>query len=251
MRHFSQRRHFPVEQFRHAKTEVGRILTFLEHGERSFGTRSSNAGHTVEIDVLDAIGEDWWFDGVTAKKVKEAIDAFPKASLIRVLINSPGGYTDEGIAIQSLLKRHAARVEVEVLGMMASAATLVALGGDTIRMHEGAYAMIHQAATGAYGFEADLRAAAESLRVVNESIVSMYGRRTGKGEAEVRAAVMATTWFTAEEAIAWGLADELIGGHARAAAPAPAPAASTVSARSIARLQERSREFTRRKDLLH
>lgn len=216
-----------MQQARSMNSEEQRIRAWNEQKLGRFDSRTTNLGGVavLEISILDVIGLDYWWsdEGITSKRIQKVMEQSPGVSLIRALINSPGGYTDEGLAIQALLKRHAARVECEVLGMMASAATLVALGGDTIKMHQGAYAMIHQASTCACGTVADLEAGVKGLLVTNESIINLYRSRNGKTDAEVREAVMNTTYFTAEEAVAWGLADEVIPVTAGPVKPAATP----------------------------
>src|SRR5690606_15225806 len=95
--------------------------------EREFRAEQKGGGLELELTILDVIGGGFWYEGVTAKSVKRALDEAKNAKLIRVLINSPGGAVWDGVAIQSLLKRHSARVEIEVLGEAASAASVIAM----------------------------------------------------------------------------------------------------------------------------
>lgn len=215
----------PSQQF---KNEAERIHAWLNRSdvERRFTNKVKDGG-VLELSIMDVIGESFWFEGITAKNVKRALDAAPNVSLIKVLINSPGGYTSDGHAIMSLLKRHSARVEVEVLGEMASAATTVSMAADHIAMHEGSYSMIHQAAGGAFGFASDIRQAFEALEMLNETIIDVYTARCGRTRDEVSEAVMRTTWFSAKEAVEWGLADEVIPAKARPV-PEPEPAPTNI-----------------------
>lgn len=175
---------------------------------------NAKADGEVEISMLDVIGEDWWTGGgITAKSVKARLDANPNAKVIRVLLNSPGGDVFEGLAIRSLLKRSGARVEVEVLGWAASAASVIAMAGDTIAMHEGSMMMVHKAWTIAIGDDSDMRATADFLGKINDSIVDIYERRTGRARDEVVEMVAAETWMTAHDAVEQKFADSVIVGE--------------------------------------
>lgn len=168
-------------------------------------SRTFNAvrnGDALEISILDVIGYDFWSGGgVTSKQVKRELDANKDAKTVKVLVNSPGGDVWEGIAIHSLLNRHAGNVQIEVIGLAASAASVIAMAGSSIAMHEGAMMMIHPAWTIAMGNKSDLNDTAEFLAKVDDSILAIYKRRTGRDEADVKAMVEAETWMTAQQAV--------------------------------------------------
>jgi ATP-dependent protease ClpP protease subunit len=89
------------------------------------------------ISILDVIGEDWWTGGgFTAKRASAALRSIGASDVV-VNINSPGGDMFEGIAIYNLLAAHPAKVTVNVLGIAASAASIIAMAGDEILMGEG------------------------------------------------------------------------------------------------------------------
>ncbi len=168
---------------------------------RAFNAKTSADG-VLELNMLDIIGEDWWTGGgITANRVKQQLDANKDAKTIRVLMNSPGGDAFEGLAIQSLLNRTGARIEFEIIGLAASAATVIAMAGDSIAIHEGAMFMVHEAWTFGVGNKRDLRTTADFLEKVDGSILDVYKRRTGRDTAELSALVEATTWMTAHEAV--------------------------------------------------
>lgn len=169
------------------------------------------ADGVLELNMLDVIGEDWWTGGgITAGRVKSALDANKDAKTIKVLMNSPGGDAFEGLAIQSLLKRTGAQIEIEIIGLAASAATIIAMAGDKISIHEGAMFMIHEAWTITMGSKRDMRQVADFLQKVDNSILDIYARRTGRAADEVRALVEAETWMTAHEAVAEKFATSVI-----------------------------------------
>ena len=137
-------------------------------------------------------------------KLKEA----PGDIVLR--INSPGGDIFDGIAIYNDLVRHAGHVRVEIVGLAASAASLIAMASDEIAIADNAFMMIHRAWTIAVGNEADHAAAAELLRGIDRAMASTYVVRTGQQLAAVRQLMDAETWFDGQAAIDAGLADELL-----------------------------------------
>ncbi len=116
-------------------------------------------------------------------------------------------------AIVAALRGSGAKVIAHVDGLAASAVTFIAVNCHEIRMADGAFFMIHQAGTGAWGNAADLRETADLLDKVDNTIVADYVRKTGQDEQQVRAWMAAETWFTAEEAKAAGLIDAIVTGQ--------------------------------------
>lgn len=94
--------------------------------------------------IFDVIGENGMGGGVSLRRIAAALRRIgPNA--VTVQINSPGGDMFEGIAIYNLLRTHPAAVTVEVLGLAASAASIIAMAGDDIRMSPGSFLMLHTA----------------------------------------------------------------------------------------------------------
>lgn len=180
-------------------------------GGRGFHAAVKAGGAELELSMLDMIGADWWSGGgVTSKWVKQQLDANPDATTIRVLLDSPGGSVFDGVAIHNLLKRHKANVEIEVIGEASSAASVIAMAGNTIKMHEGTAMMIHRASCMAWGFDEDLRTAADALTVITGSITDIYETRTGRARADIEAMVKKETWMSASVAVKEGFADEVV-----------------------------------------
>lgn len=163
----------------------------------------------AEILVMDVIGEDFWTGGgVTAKRVKEQLDALGEVEEITVRINSPGGNVWDGLAIYNLLKQHSAKVLVFVDALAASAASVIAMAGDKITMGEGAQIMIHNASTFAWGDGDDLRKAADVTDRVNAEMIAIYASRSSMSAKQIESAMNEETWFNPQEAIDAGFADE-------------------------------------------
>lgn len=159
------------------------------------------------ITMFDVIGEDFWSGaGVTAKRVSAALRAIgPKDVTVR--INSPGGDMFEGIAIYNLLRGHPAKVMVEVLGWAASAASIIAMAGDEIRMGLGTFMMVHNAWGLVIGNRHDLADAAMLFEQFDSAIADIYEARTGLDRAEIVRLMDAETFMSPAEAIKNGFAD--------------------------------------------
>jgi ATP-dependent Clp endopeptidase proteolytic subunit ClpP len=164
----------------------------------------------AEIRIYDEIGLNWWGEGVSAKQMADDLEALD-VSTIALRINSPGGSVFEGNTIYNALRRHDATVTTYVDGLAASAASIVALAGDEVIMAPNAMMMIHDAWGFAIGNAADMRKQADTLEKVNATLVATYRGRTGKSNEEILAAMADETWFDAETAVEWGLADRVDG----------------------------------------
>src|SRR5690606_10410580 len=159
------------------------------------------------ISIFDVIGEDGWTGGgVTAKRISAALRSIGNRDVI-VRINSPGGDMFEGIAIYNLLRTHPAKVTVEVLGWAASAASIIAMAGDEIRMGLGTFIMVHKPWGMVVGTDDDFLDAADLFKTFTAALVDIYEARTGMKRSEIEALVAAETFMGPSEAVANGFAD--------------------------------------------
>lgn len=166
---------------------------------------------TVDGQVLEIYGEiGGW--GVTAQDVaRELAEATGDVS---VRCSSPGGDVFEGVAIMNLLRAHEGRVTGVVEGYAASAASLVMVGGcDHLIMRPSAELMVHNAWTVVDGDAGELRRISDDLERMNVKMAEIYAAKTGSGVEMFRAAMERETWYSAEEALAVGLADEIRDGR--------------------------------------
>lgn len=159
----------------------------------------------VDVDVYDVIG-DFWGEGVPARSVLAKLRVAKNASQINVRINSGGGDAYDGIAIYNLLVAHKAKVVVDIDGLAASAASLIAMAGDEIRMSESALMMIHNPWTFTIGDAADLREKADQLDKLRDALANAYIQRSGLPREKVIELLDAETWFNADEAVELGFA---------------------------------------------
>lgn len=162
----------------------------------------------AELWIYDFIGHGFFEDGVTAEAVRDDLAKRDKSERLVARINSPGGDVFEAVAIRTLLAQWPGGVDVQVDGLAASSASYIATVGERVAIAEGGMIMIHEPWTVARGNSAKIRKAAATLDKVADSLVAAYSRKAGRGDDEVREAMKAETWFTADEAIAFGLATE-------------------------------------------
>lgn len=162
------------------------------------------------ISIYDVIGYDYWTgEGVTAKRISAALRSLG-AGPVTVNINSPGGDLFEGLAIYNLLREHKGEVTVKVIGVAASAASIIAMAGDTVQVARAGFLMIHNTWVMAVGNRNDLREYADTLEPFDRAMADIYAARTGQ-EAKAMAKLMdAETWIGGSDAIEQGFADELL-----------------------------------------
>jgi len=180
------------------------------------------AWDTVDLIIYDVIGEGW-YGGIGAKAIAESLKDHKNAATINVFLNSSGGDVFDALAIYNTLARHKARVIVHVDGAALSAASIVAMAGDTIRMAENALLMIHDPWAIFAGTADELRAQADLMDKSKETLVNTYAARSGRDTAEISDWMTAESWFSAAEAVDAGLADEVVEAKKLAAFGRPAP----------------------------
>jgi ATP-dependent Clp protease protease subunit len=159
-----------------------------------------------EIWLYDQVG-DGFFGGMSAKTFAEELTKLGQVDVVNLRINSPGGSVFDGVAIYNTLKRHPARIEVDVDGIAASIASVIAMSGDEIRMAANAMMMIHDPHGFAMGQAEDMRKTADLLDQIKGVIVDTYAKRTGKAGDDIAQLMSDETWMTASEAQQHGFSD--------------------------------------------
>lgn len=174
-----------------------------------FEIRAAAQEGDVEVFIYDYIGKSWWNDrAMDAKKLIDSL-AEVKDRHVAVHINSLGGDAFEGQAIHNALRRHPGGTTAYIDGVCASAATFAALGCDKVVMAANALFMIHKAWTIELGSADDMRKIANTLDKVDATQVSVYHERTGIPKDELLEAMGEESWYTAEEALEKGFADQV------------------------------------------
>ena len=165
------------------------------------------------MSVFDVIGQDYWGEGITAKRIAGALRAMNGAD-VTVNINSPGGDMFEGLAIYNLLREYEGHVTVKVLGIAASAASIIAMAGDDIQIGRGAFLMIHNCWLYAMGNRHDFAELAQSLEPFDTAMADIYAARSGLDIAAVQKLMDAESYIGGSDAVAKGLADSLLSADA-------------------------------------
>lgn len=199
---------------------------------------------SAEVFIYSDIGA--YYDGVTSKAFIEDLQRLGPVDKITVRINSAGGIVFEAFAIFNALKRHPAEIEVAIDGLAASAASVIAMAGDSIEIAANARLMIHRPWNVGIGTADELRKTADQLDELEKQIVGIYADRTGQDSAKISAMMAEETWIGAEQAKELGFADT-IAEENKAAAMAfdlsrfkhpPAELKTRPPAGEMARLQE-------------
>lgn len=161
------------------------------------------------ISVLDVIGQDWWGEGVTAKRIAAALRQIGQRD-VTVNINSPGGDFFEGLAIYNVLREHPAKVTVKILGLAASAASVIAMAGDDVLIGRAAFLMIHNTWVVAGGDRHALREVADWLEPFDSASVDIYAARSGLDGKKIGQMLDRETWIGGQSAVDQGFADGLL-----------------------------------------
>jgi len=185
-------------------------------------------GTPARLDIYDEIGWSWFDEGVTASTFNQKLQAITAPS-IELHINSPGGDVFDGLAILNLLRATAKPIDVIVDGLAASAASFIAQAGDTVTMMPQSQMMIHDASGVCFGNAAEMTEMAELLDHMSQNIADVYAMRTGAPADDWRMAMKTETWYSADEAVAAGLADK-VGAVQRGQKVTPEPAETAVAA---------------------
>ncbi len=176
--------------------------------EDAAGIRAIARGDNV-ITMFGIIGEDFWEEGITAKKVASQLRAIGDRP-VEIQINSAGGDMFEGIAIYNVLREHPQDITVKIVGMAASAASIIAMAGDRVEIGAASFIMIHNCWVVAMGNRLDMAEVAQWLAPFDEAMRGVYAARTGQKEDEIAAWMDAETFMSGATAIERGFADGLL-----------------------------------------
>lgn len=187
-----------------------------------------------EILIYEPIGADPPFGGISAKQVVEALRPH-RGRQVTIRLNSPGGNAADGVAIYNQLRMHPGGVVVHVDSEASSAASIVAMGGTQVLMARGSLLMIHNPYSIVAGDADRHRQAAAFLENVTSAVIDIYHAKTAIARDKIAAWMAVETWWTADAAVADGLADGLL----------DAPAVAACSDRSLFQYQNTPAELLR------
>lgn len=181
--------------------------------ERWNGCIRAAGNEDNSISIFDVIGRDYWDEGVTAKRIAGALRAM-NGEDVTININSPGGDMFEGLAIYNLLREYQGKVTVKVLGIAASAASIIAMAGDEVQIGRGAFLMIHNCWVYAMGNRHDFTQLAQSLEPFDKAMADIYASRSGLDIDAVHQLMDAESYIGGSDAVEKGLADSLMSADA-------------------------------------
>lgn len=171
--------------------------------------KSASEKDEATISILDVIGDDFWGDGFSAKRMNAALRSIGGGDAT-VVINSPGGDFFEGLAIYELLREYSGKVTVKIMGLAASAASVIAMAGDEVQIARAGFLMIHNTWVMAVGDRNDLRSVADWLEPFDKSATDIYAARTGMSADELSKMLDRETWIGGSDAVEQGFADALL-----------------------------------------
>lgn len=174
----------------------------------NFARNDETGGAELYIDGVIATGKGWFEDAVTPRDFRRQL-AGAQGDLT-VFISSPGGDVFAGAEIYTALKEYKGTVTVKVSGIAASAASIIAMGGDKLYMSPGAYLMIHNAWTCMAGNQYDMEGMRDVLQEIDKGLITVYEARTGKPRDELAAMLKAGTYMSAQTAVDEGFADGIL-----------------------------------------
>ena len=161
------------------------------------------------LELNGTIAEESWFDDdVTPQLFKDELNS--GTGDITVWINSPGGDCVAAAQIYNMLTNYKGKVTVKIDGIAASAASVIAMAGDTVLVSPVSMLMIHNPATIAWGDHAQMQKAIDMLSEVKESIINAYVLKTGLSRPKLSHLMDAETWMDANKAVELGFADEIM-----------------------------------------
>ena len=165
-----------------------------------------DAGADVaQISIFDEIG----FYGVSASQFAEDFNAIKDKNEIIVYLNSPGGSVFDGLTIYNILSSVRDKLVIEVLGLAASAASVIALAGRELVMNSGTFLMIHNPLVATSGNAEGLRKDADVLDKIRNEILNIYTAHSNLSREELIAMMDDETWLTAEDALKHGFASSI------------------------------------------
>lgn len=181
----------------------GPVFNASEGGSGGNDAATASASQT-RIDLYAEVGG---FFGVWPDEFKASLDAVKGG--VDLHIHSPGGDAFDGIAIYNMLRQHDGTIDVTVDGLAASAASVIAMAGDSVKMSRGSQLMIHDAWGLSIGNADDMESTKGKLDKASESMADIYAAKAGGTAGDWRTAMKAESWYTANEAVDAGLADKI------------------------------------------
>lgn len=200
-------RQLPDIQIKPPKAEVSFDLS-----ARALDAWEPTAASPTDKDVItifDPIGETYDGRGVTVNRISAALRSIGEKP-VTVQINSPGGNFFDGLAIYNMFRAHPRMVTIQVLGIAASAASVIAMAGDEIQIAKAGIMMVHNAQWISVGDRHAMQEAHDVMATFDKAMTALYVDRTALKSEEIAAMMDATTFMTGPEALEKGFATVLL-----------------------------------------
>lgn len=166
------------------------------------------AGVIIPNDYQDVY--DWFGIEAASPKIVEKALAEANGEELEIELNSPGGSVTAGSEIYSRLKSYAGKVTVKIIGIAASAASVIAMAADRVQISPTAQIMIHNVSCIAAGDYREMEQTAETLKNYNVSISNAYQLKTGLDQDQLLDLMNKETYFNAQRAKELGFVDEIL-----------------------------------------
>lgn len=190
------------------RTEIIAARKWPEAEKARFEVRAEATG-PIEITICGAIGDDYWDESAMSEhKFLTALKDYDTKRDLSVHINSQGGSVKDGLGIYNALKRWEGKTTARITGFACSIASVIPLACDRVISPKSSNWMIHDPLCMTAGNSADHQKSIEMLESCAATMAAIYAEKTGKSRKEMREVMKAETWFTGEEANAFGLSDE-------------------------------------------
>lgn len=172
----------------------------------------------MKIEIRGPIisdGDQWiydWFEipatspSLVSKQIKKA----EENERLEIFINSGGGSVFSGSEIYSILKDYQGEVIIKIVGVAASAASVIAMSGSKIMMSPTAQIMIHNSSAPDWGDHRVHEKTADLLKVIDESISNSYRLKTGLEKEELLNLMEKETWLSPQNALKYKFIDEIM-----------------------------------------
>jgi ATP-dependent Clp protease protease subunit len=194
----------------------------------TFRDQAQSESGEVELELFGPISEySWWGDEITPALFKSDLQEKGAGKPVTLLVNSPGGEVIAASVIRSILQEYPGKVTADIVGLAASAATVLVTGADHIRMRESALFMIHDPSGLAWGTIDEIKAFLEVLKTVKDGIVDTYETKTKMERDKLAKLMTDETWMTAREAKEYGFIDEVVTSSVKKSGSTPIPAGFT------------------------
>lgn len=171
---------------------------------------------TVEIDIFGPIGGDMWTgEGKSSDELRNELKAIEQIQAENIIVNiaSLGGYVDHALTMHDMLAAHNAHITVNITGMTASAATVIAMAGDDVRMSDNATFLIHRASGFAFGHADNMINAGKDTQKIEDRLINIYAKKTGNSVEQIKEWMNADDgngmWWSPEEAKENGFVNEI------------------------------------------